>query len=423
MNNNVINVAFASKMLVIATMIAVTMTASLVMAHDGHVGDDHDVVTGTITVKKVIVGETDAVVGDFSFSINGGLATNFNPSANSEGSKTEGVAIADAPFTIVEVEANGEGYVTTYDNCANILAGETCVITNTFETVVENASSTETDDTETENATSTEEVEESESTGTSTNPIETTEDTEEDSYVEVSNEQCEIEGHKYDQTGNPLSDWVIGLMKTVTQGDKQDIYDLDKDTTDADGYYCLNWDGETREFRGDGEPQIKEGEFSLFYSIYEILKDGWLYNSIEKGADHSNLEVVADSEVKFDGDYRSTQIGEVDGYIYTDAAYHVDFYNKLIEEEKEDEVVEEGSSRSSGGGGGTRVGDRDKNRSNNSSTTDEDELSTPEPTPIVLGEQVSVVPTGAPNAGVGGANNTLTFEQMLFVSERLQLVK
>jgi len=240
--------------------------------------------------------------------------------------------------------------------------------------------------------------------------------------------ECEIEGHKYDQTGNPLTDWAIGLMKTVTQGESQDLYDLDEDTTDTDGYYCLNWDGETREFRGEGEPEVTGGEFSFIYSVYEKLVDGWEYLSIEKGADGNNLEVVAESEVAFDGDYVSTQIGEENGYIIADAAYHVDFYNKLIEEEEvdcadteegcEEDVVEENSSRSSGGGG-TRVGDRDKNRSSNSD--DSSTLPTPEPTPVVLGEQVSVVPVGAPGAGVG--DGSLTFEQKLFVSERLQLLK
>ena len=93
---------------------------------------------------------------------------------------------------------------------------------------------------------------------------------------------CEFEGHKYDVAGNPLVNWVIGLMKTVTHDETDTTYDLVNDTTDADGYYCLEWDGAT------GAPTDLPEPYSFVYRVYEIMKEGWQNNSVEKGTKANN---------------------------------------------------------------------------------------------------------------------------------------
>lgn len=140
-------------------------------------------------------------------------------------------------------------------------------------------------------------------------------------------EQCEIEGHKYDQTGKPLSGWTMGLMKVITHNKGTDTYDLATAVTDSNGYYCLNWDGETRTPRG--VPTYQSGPYTFVYRVYEKLQTGWNNVSIEKGPTFSDLTVVGAGDIKKDGDYVSVQIGSQNGYIYANAAYHVDFYNQL----------------------------------------------------------------------------------------------
>lgn len=248
---------------------------------------------------------------------------------------------------------------------------------------------------------------------------------------------CEIEGHKYDQTGSPLADWQIGLMKIITQEEKTDVWDLAIDTTDSDGYFCLEWDGETRQFRGEGEQTIVDGQFSLVYRVYEKLVDGWKNISVEMGSDFNNLAVV--SNIQNDGEEVSVQVGEENGYIYADAAFHVDFYNKKDETTSTatstststststtpcvdtetvkcevSEIVVENTSRHSGGSG-TRV--------NRKAAPKPQVLGVSTSSPAVLGEQVLVVPAGAPAAGAGGTStsNTLTLSQILFVSRRSSL--
>ena len=242
-------------------------------------------------------------------------------------------------------------------------------------------------------------------------------------------EQCEIEGHKYDQTGTPLADWQIGLIKVITQGENKDVWDLVSDTTDTNGYFCLEWDGETREFRGESEPTIVGGEYSFVYRVYEKLVDGWKNISVEKGSDYNNLSVVAGEDIQNDGEEVSVQIGEMNGYIYANTAYHVDFYNMkndvtsttststnpCVDTEttkcEVPEVIVEDSSRHSGSSG-TRV--------NRKATPEPQVLGISTSSPAVLGEQVSIVPTGAPDTGAGGtsSNNTLTLSQILFAYRR-----
>lgn len=137
---------------------------------------------------------------------------------------------------------------------------------------------------------------------------------------------CEIEGHKYDENGKPLKGWTIGLMKTITHNRGEDIYDLATDVTDKDGYYCLEWDGETRTPRNT--PSYKKGPYHFTYSVYEIMKPNWEVLSVEKGKDVPSLTPVTPPEISYDMPYVSVQMGETDGYIFADAEYHIDFYNQ-----------------------------------------------------------------------------------------------
>ncbi len=144
--------------------------------------------------------------------------------------------------------------------------------------------------------------------------------------------ECEIEGHKYDEVGTPLSEWVIGLMKVITrnEGETTDYHDLVNDLTDEDGYYCLEWDG----YEGTEDIALEQTD-SFIYRVYEILKDGWENVSVEMGPDGQSLTVVSDEAIYVDDltdgetvqKYVSIDVSEVNGYIYADTAYHVDFYN------------------------------------------------------------------------------------------------
>jgi uncharacterized repeat protein (TIGR01451 family) len=89
--------------------------------------------SGILTVIKDLVNEPDGVTADdFSFTVDGGSPIQFE----ADGSNAVVLNINDAPFTIVEVEANGTGYATTYGTCTDIAltdAGATCTVTNTYE--------------------------------------------------------------------------------------------------------------------------------------------------------------------------------------------------------------------------------------------------------------------------------------------------
>jgi hypothetical protein len=136
------------------------------------------------------------------------------------------------------------------------------------------------------------------------------------------------------QNGKPLANWNMGLMKVIKHNKGTDVYDLATDVTDADGYYCLNWDGEARTLRGVST--YKSGPYTFTYHVYEKLTTGWKNVSIEKGPNFSTLSVVPNGDIKKDGVYVSTQIGEQNGYIYANAAYHVDFYNQLLKDKSKD---------------------------------------------------------------------------------------
>jgi len=86
-----------------------------------------------------------------------------------------------------------------------------------------------------------------------------------------------------------------------------------------------------------------------------------------------------------------------------------------------EEEIEPTPTTSGGGGSGGRLG-----RSSGTPTVAGDSISTPSPEPMVLGEQVTAVPYGAPGTGHGGTSTQtsgLTLLQVLFTSRKIELVK
>jgi hypothetical protein len=138
---------------------------------------------------------------------------------------------------------------------------------------------------------------------------------------------CEIEGHKYDANANPLQGWTIGLSKKIRHNNGYDLYDLATTTTDANGYFCLDWNGESRTLRGTSS--YKGGAYTHEYFVYEYLKQGWKNTLIEKGPNPYALLPVPVNQIWIDGPYINTSMGT--GYILANVAYHVDFYNTPLE--------------------------------------------------------------------------------------------
>ncbi len=134
---------------------------------------------------------------------------------------------------------------------------------------------------------------------------------------------CEIEGHKYDANANPLQGWTIGLSKKIRHNNGYDMYDLATTTTDANGYFCLDWNGESRTLRGAST--YTGGAYTHEYFVYEYLKQGWKNTLIEKGPNPYALLPVPVNQIWIDGPYINTSMGT--GYILANVAYHVDFYN------------------------------------------------------------------------------------------------
>lgn len=321
---------------------------------------------------------------------------------------------------------------------------------------------------------------------------------------------CEFDGYKFDEQSNPLKGWTIGLMKSRTYDNGQEIttvlFDLASDVTDETGYYCLTWNG------SDGLPENTEDTppYEVEYYVYEVLQDGWTNMLIqEEGIDVPEGEIFTGAGARV-----GTPVGVFneelnDVLVITDAEYSVDFYNTqdddgggngtttdrftltvTITGEGEggvtgsstlDEVdaiqchssngelidcsetyasgtvvtlvatADEGSNfdnswtagfgsctgnttpcqltmtqnvdliahfdRNSTGGGGGGGG----RRSSGSSNDNDDDDNTPDGE--VLGEQVTVVPEGAPDAGAGGASTVFAFAPFFGAATRRFSVK
>ncbi|MEN9405086.1 MAG: hypothetical protein RLY47_45 [Candidatus Parcubacteria bacterium] len=106
-------------------------------------------------------------------------------------------------------------------------------------------------------------------------------------------ESCLVEGYKYDEEGNPLEGWYIGLEGYYyPEYTRQDIviYEeqlIGSDVTDENGYYCIQG-----EVEGPGSN----------YSVYEVIQEGW----DNVGAEINDDEV---SEYYDNGDIASVEIG------------------------------------------------------------------------------------------------------------------
>ncbi len=93
--------------------------------------------TALLTVKKVLVDEPQGVgADDFSFKITGANDFSANYSFDSDATNEVALQLSNAPFTVVENEANGTGYTTGSVGCTAVeltMNGATCTITNTYE--------------------------------------------------------------------------------------------------------------------------------------------------------------------------------------------------------------------------------------------------------------------------------------------------
>lgn len=138
--------------------------------------------------------------------------------------------------------------------------------------------------------------------------------------------KCEVEGHKYDQDGDPLEGWTIGLMRVVSHNKGTDIYDLATDVTDKDGYFCLDWDFVKKTPRGT--VKYKSGPTTVTYRVFEKQKSDWKNVAIEKGVNWQSLAEVASSQIQNQDGYVSVQIGAQNATPTPNGEYHVDFYNK-----------------------------------------------------------------------------------------------
>ncbi len=94
-------------------------------------------------------------------------------------------------------------------------------------------------------------------------------------------EQCLIEGYKYDEHGDPLSGWEIGLFGEFYEYYRESeggyVEEDYTDITDESGYYCIE------EFRG--QTQVRSSEEGRNYEVGEVLQNGW-----------DPLKVVVDGE-------------------------------------------------------------------------------------------------------------------------------
>ena len=117
------------------------------------------------------------------------------------------------------------------------------------------------------------------------------------------NDQCLVEGYKYDENGSGLLGWIIGLagdtyFPTLTEL-SNGVSTLGTDETDETGYYCID---------------TKRPEIGSNYKVFEELKDGW--NVIEAVVNGATTTPSADS---FFDVFVDVSLGE---------DLRVDFYNK-----------------------------------------------------------------------------------------------
>lgn len=154
---------------------------------------------------------------------------------------------------------------------------------------------------------------------------------------------------------NPLLGWSVSITNGTTTLST---------TTDANGYY---------------EFEVPEG----VWTITETVENGW-----ERTTQASHVVTVPEVQ-------QVSLLGSVMNFIIPTA--HAAVVDRIGE-------FNFGNDEVRGGGGGGRA-----TRTSASGTVLGDSIDAPTPEPLVLGEQVSAVPTGAPDAGAGGTSPALNF--------------
>jgi hypothetical protein len=291
---------------------------------DGNGDDDQTTCTGTLVVKKEIVGTTTVSASDFSFSYTGATG-----STTFAASGTNHIEVATGTYTVIETTATG--YVTTYNNCTDIIvaanATSTCTITNTLDTGNNGGDDGNGGD----------------------------DDYRLQGYVWHDTNKDGV----WDENENPLPDWTVHLTNGSSSRST---------TTDTNGYYSFT---------------VDEGVWTLS----ETVKTDWSQThpipvSYNVTVPEEQLTLIFPLKYLFSIAHAET------------ISVNGDFnFGNVFE----------------GGRGGGGDNDEDGNgsatrteRNGNGGSATDSAGNTPEPTPMVLGEQVSVVPRGGANAGAGG---------------------
>lgn len=157
---------------------------------------------------------------------------------------------------------------------------------------------------------------------------------------------CLVEGYKFDERGNPLSGWNIGLAGTLyneyypaVQILDEEEYDqfegfevIGTDVTDEDGYYCiLDDNGLVADYFDDEEEdELYEVEIRGFgplfgeFIVYEEMQDGWSIDHVDLFGENT--------------DYYFDDVYDVYTYIYSLGGYS-DWFSLLDQELEEDEGI------------------------------------------------------------------------------------
>ena len=186
---------------------------------------------------------------------------------------------------------------------------------------------------------------------------------------EPENETYLLDGYKYevvtDADPTPVAGWTI----YATDGEE-----VLSTTTDQTGHYSF---------------EVTAGD----WKVYEALPEHWFQDDVQQNG--SSVELDSDELYCL---FEISSESESDDY-------QCDFYN-FFDESIIDEEPETPGTQSGGGGG---------RRSHGSSGGDNDGNDTPAPTPLVLGEQVSLVPFGGANTGTGSDDTAAVFTLLVIL--------
>lgn len=305
-------------------------------------GGDDD--TGVLEVQKVVLG-TSTLPEEFSFRYGDGQST-----SSAIAFDTSGINTIELPVGTYSVEEliEGDDYIVGYENCIAVEvtkdATSTCVVTNRYVA-------------------------------------------EEDTYrIEGfvwhdDNENTIWDGFEGEQDASTTEESLSGWMVEITNGD----INLST-TTDGSGYYYF---------------EVPAGT----WTISEVVESGWAQTA---PTTTTHTVTVPEAEVFSFVDTVLQFLVPVAHAAVVDTFGPFNFGNNEVDGSTDD-----------GDGGGTTATDDDDDSSSSirsrgnggRSSRDEDAGGEPEvagdststPVPQVLGEQVSAVPYGAPNAGAGGA--------------------